>query len=722
MPASPILGAHGISRSTKAEDSQAINLFLEVIDGKDGAAPGFMQMAPGLTCLINIGNGPIRGPKIGLLNGCAIVVSGNQVWAVSASLQTMILGTIGTSDGTVSFISNDTQGALFDGQTGYLTTMAVINSQSGGYPLLWGTIQAGGQQYAIGDVIYLKQTGGVQDATAALTVTQVANGAVTGFSVSTAGLFPVQPTSFAQASTSGTGAGLTLVSPSFATIVGGYGLTTAYVYAGGTNYTVGDTVTLAQTGGSQTTAAVLTITATEQGVVTGFSVLQAGLFSSQPTQLLQDTTSGSGAGFVMVSPTFQDPVYLSEIQLPFSGGPYSASYQDGFGLLNDAVSNTWWQSNSYDLSVWQALNFADADAEPGNILAIAALQRNQWLFKETNTEIWGNAGSPGFAFQRQDGVFIEHGLAAPASVAKAGHALLWLSRDEQGAGVVMMAEGLVPKPVSTHAFAAETAAYSTLTDAIGFTYQQGAHVFYFLTFPDGNATWVFDVTTSAKAGAPIWHRRGALTNGVFGRHWANAFGQFPTALLTESAVAQTEFGQDSAANQTFLTPPYDPTQIPQYFPNYENLGVSAPGDGLCPCGPLLPTPHLVGDYRNGNLYYFDPDQPMDYLTQRKWLRTWRALAKGSTNPIRFNALTITMEAGMQVPDGTSPNVSLRWSDDGGHTWSNEIIAQAGPPGATTQRVIFRRLGSTRRGSGLDRIFELSSSDPFQVALIAAEVE
>jgi hypothetical protein len=63
---------------------------------------------------------------------------------------------------------------------------------------------------------------------------------------------------------------------------------------------------------------------------------------------------------------------------------------------------------------------------------------------------------------------------------------------------------------------------------------------------------------------------------------------------------------------------------------------------------------------------------------------------------------------------------LRWSDDGGKNWSNEIIEAAGPTGATAQTVSFRRTGSTRVLTGLDRILELSSTDRFKVAIIGAE--
>lgn len=131
---------------------------------------------------------------------------------------------------------------------------------------------------------------------------------------------------------------------------------------------------------------------------------------------------------------------------------------------------------------------------------------------------------------------------------------------------------------------------------------------------------------------------------------------------------------------------------------------------------------VVGDYRNGNLYLMDPDTLTDNGTQRKWLRSWRALAKPVAMPVKFNELAVDMETGADdIPVDANPQVVLRWSDDGGHTWSHEVFESAGPIGATAKRVMFRRLGSTRRLTGLDRIFELSSTDPFKVALMGAEI-
>lgn len=66
-------------------------------------------------------------------------------------------------------------------------------------------------------------------------------------------------------------------------------------------------------------------------------------------------------------------------------------------------------------------------------------------------------------------------------------------------------------------------------------------------------------------------------------------------------------------------------------------------------------------------------------------------------------------------------IILKWTDDGGHNYSNEQLASTGDTGQTSQRVMWRRIGSTRRNSGLDRVFEIFSADPVQVALIGASL-
>lgn len=396
--------------------------------------------------------------------------------------------------------------------------------------------------------------------------------------------------------------------------------------------------------------------------MTAFTVQQAGAFPVPPASFGQASTTGSGQGFILSDPVFKNFLAVVPITLPFlpNGQPISACQADGFGLINQPGTSVMWQSDELDLSVWRGLNFASADGDPDPIVALAQQHREIFVIKEVDIEIWTNVGSPGFVFARLTNIFIQAGAAAINSGAKVGETLVWLSRNSQGQGVVVQLQGYNPARVSTHAIEHAIQEYSTISDAIGMSYQQEGHQFYMLTFPTGNATWVYDATASAQAGMPMWHQRAAFLNGQFGRHWANC------------AVAAY---------------------------------------GL----------NLVGDYRNGNIYQLDLDQQLDNGTQRKWLRSWRALPQPSLDPVRFSELSIDMQTGIGVPDGAAPEVELRWSDDGGHNWANQVMTAAGPPGATAIRVRFDRLGSTRRNSGLDRIFELSSADQFPAALIGADL-
>lgn len=344
-----------------------------------------------------------------------------------------------------------------------------------------------------------------------------------------------------------------------------------------------------------------------------------------------------------------------------SAHPATAGYQDGFGIVNDAGTELFFQSDLNDLTVWQALNFSSADAQPDNILAVFDNQREVWLFGTKWTEVWINAGLPGFAFQRLQGVFIPHGLAAIASIALVGSRLAWLGEDKQGVGSVWMQNGYQAEKISTQAIDDAIQAYAQISDAIGFAYQQGGHFFYVLTFPTGNQTWVYDVTASAAMGFPVWHERAYFDNGLFSRHRANCFASFNGALV-------------------------------------------------------------VGDYENGNLYALDLALKQDNGQPIKRLRSWPATEKSVGKPIRYNDLQIIGQTGLDVPDDANPQMMLRWSDDGGHTWSNEHLTSMGKTGETAKRVRWTRLGSTRQATGLDRVWEISCVENVPIAWTDAEMD
>ena len=69
--------------------------------------------------------------------------------------------------------------------------------------------------------------------------------------------------------------------------------------------------------------------------------------------------------------------------------------------------------------------------------------------------------------------------------------------------------------------------------------------------------------------------------------------------------------------------------------------------------------------------------------------------------------------------GTDPQIMLRWSDDGGHTWSNEHWVSAGKIGEYHRRAIWRRLGMTTKLR--DRLYEISGTDPCEISIMGAEI-
>jgi hypothetical protein len=73
-----------------------------------------------------------------------------------------------------------------------------------------------------------------------------------------------------------------------------------------------------------------------------------------------------------------------------------------------------------------------------------------------------------------------------------------------------------------------------------------------------------------------------------------------------------------------------------------------------------------------------------------------------------------------VDNFVQPQVMLRWSDDGGHTWSNEHWKSMGGVGEYFKRVIWRRLGMTLKLR--DRVYEVSGTDPVKIAIMAAELD
>lgn len=426
---------------------------------------------------------------------------------------------------------------------------------------------------------------------------------------------------------------------------------------------------------------------------------------------------------------------ITDLDFP---GALTVGYLDGYFVFIEPDSQRVWVTSLLDPFSIDPLDFASAEGSPDNLISMIVDHSEVWLFGTNTIEVWYDSGATDFPLQRIQGAFNELGCAATFSVAKLDNGLFWLGADERGQGIVYRNNGYTGQRVSTHAVEWQIQQYETISDAVAYTYQQDGHSFYVLSFPTAEATWVYDVAANA------WHERAGWVNGEYVRHRGNT--------------------------QTF-------------FNGY----------------------NVIGDYQNGNIYYYDLTKYSDHNRIQKWLRSWRALPTGQNNlkrtanhslqldcetgvglgTIEGTAATITAvddttdtltvvntfspndvirydltttlipgltdgssyyvksstatsvilsetEGGPAVDitastgDGTltqitesDPQVMLRWSDDGGHTWSREHWISMGKIGEYGRRAIWRRLGMTKKLR--DRVYEVSGTDPVKIAIVGAEL-
>jgi len=127
---------------------------------------------------------------------------------------------------------------------------------------------------------------------------------------------------------------------------------------------------------------------------------------------------------------------------------------------------------------------------------------------------------------------------------------------------------------------------------------------------------------------------------------------------------------------------------------------------------------LVGDYSNGKIYRLDKSIYTDDGQNVKRLRRAPHLVADFQREY-FDELQIQFQPGVGLSTGigVDPQAMLRWSNDGGSTWSNEHWTSIGLMGKYTNRAIWRRLGTAR-----DRIFEVSVSDPVKCVIVSANLK
>ncbi len=293
-----------------------------------------------------------------------------------------------------------------------------------------------------------------------------------------------------------------------------------------------------------------------------------------------------------------------------------------------------------------------AEQVPDGIVNLVSDTRYLWIQGIQSTEIWGADGSADGPLTPVSNAAMLIGTSSRDCTVAMDNTFFWLGRSANGDRIAYRANGFSAVRVSNHAIEAEWSRYEVVSDAVAFTYQEMGHTFWVISFPYEDKTWVYDASTS------MWHERGFFN---------------------------TSTGQMESIRG-----------------RYGCFGLGF---------------QLVADKTDGRVYrmsmaYLD-DAGEAIRRVRRTPHSW-----SDNKRLFFSRLELYAQpgVGLVAGQGDNPQVMLRYSDDGGYTWSGARTASLGPIGATRTRTIWRRLGKAR-----DRVWEFSITDPVDVVFIDADV-
>lgn len=335
--------------------------------------------------------------------------------------------------------------------------------------------------------------------------------------------------------------------------------------------------------------------------------------------------------------------------------------KDGYFLCFDVNTGTVFVSNLDDGTTWTTASmFFQRSIAPDPWKAMVIGNPYIYMLGEQTSEAWYDAGNSPQPFAPILSSFMQFGTPAPFAAGMAGDALLFLSRDVSGQGIIIAAHGYSPVPISN--YAAETAIQgyartSTIADAEILNYQDQGHLFGNFSFPSANATWTVDVN-----GGGLFHERGA---------WNTMLNRFE---VWRPRVHCYAFGQHLTADRSTGT-------IAAMDVSY---GTEADGD-------------LIRRLRIG--------PPI-----------WAASSRQRLQISRFG---LQLDAGLGTisGQGVNPQVSMR-STKNGETWGTIRTASAGPMGDYGRRVYWNMVAASNKLWAP----EVTMTDPIPWRLSGAEIE
>ena len=639
--------------------NECVNFFPEIDPLKQPGDRGVVALypTPGLTVKAILPNlQEVRGMRALSGGEQMLVVCGPYVYVLTANLVPAVVGFLNSSSGIVGITDNGVNAYIVDGAYRYTWRIS-----------------------APATAVF---TGSVSSTT--LTVSSVSSGTIA-----------------VGQSLYGVGVSAETVITALGTGTGGAGTYTVNV-----SQTVSARALNSATAGATFTATIASNTMTVSAVASGTlylgqTVQGAGVTAGSVITALGTGTGGVGTYTLSAASTVAVGVTMYGLNfsvLPSSDGAFSGANTcdiiDNYFVYNNPTTQQWGASDLLS-PISPTLSYGLKDGSPDDLVALIADHREVYLMGETSSEVWVDSGTTPFPFQRIPGTSTQHGIAAPFSLYRLGNSFAYVSHNNRGQAQIMQMNGYIPQRISTHAVE-NTLVNQTIDDAIAWTYQLEGHEVYVITFPSigtNGLTWAYDATTQ------MWHKwLYTAADNSYQRHRGNCCAVFQGMVLVGDyengkiyQLDKTNFTDDGQNVRRLRRAPHLVTDLQrQYFDEFQIQ--FQPGVGTT--GLSQPT----GDIYLNSPYIIYPDATFT-------IGPFQTFIIGQQANIATNSTT------------TNPQAMLRWSNDGGSTWSKEYWVSIGQQGKYKNRAIWRRLGMAR-----DRIFEVSITDPVNAVIVSANLK
>jgi len=639
------------------DDQETINFFPEIDPLKQAGERGVVALypTPGLTLKALLPNlQEVRGLRTVSGGAQMVAVCGPYVYVLTSNLVPSVVGILNSSSGRVSITDNGINVYIVDGAYRYTWR---ISSPA--------------------NAVFTGSTSGTT-----LTVTSMSSGTIAiGQS-----LYGIGITAETVITALGSGSG-------------GVG-----TYTINLSQTVSSSVLNSTAVGARFTATIAGTTMTVSAVATGIlylgqTVQGAGVTANSVITALGTGTGGVGTYTLSVASTVATGVTMYAINfsvLPSTDGAFSGGNTcdivDNYFVYDRPDSQQWGASGLLS-PISANTSYSSKDGAPDNLVALIVDHREVYLMGEASSEVWVDVGAVPFPFQRIPGTSTQHGVASKFSLARLGNSFAYVSRNNRGQAQIMQMNGYMPTRISNHAVE-NTITNKYIDDAIAWTYQLEGHEVYVVSFPTLELTWAYDSTTA------MWHKW-LYTNadGSYSRHRGNCCAVFQGMVLVGDYSNGSIYELDKL----------------NYTDNGQNVRR------------LRRAPHLVADLQR---QYFDELQIQFQpgvgttgltvgLTTNIYLNSPYIIYPDATFTIApFETYIIGIQAAVNNNTTTTyPQAMLRWSNDGGSTWSKEYWVTIGQLGKYKNRAIWRRLGMAR-----DRVFEVSITDPVNAVIVSANLK